>query len=76
METVTINSVELENAVAYFKKSQEKISFELTASEATDIRIALNLQMIHIWDMKNVDYEIKKANVDYYQNLYNKFVTE
>ena len=76
METVSINSVELENAVAYFKKSQEKISFELTASEATDIRIALNLQILHIWEMENVDYEVKKANVDYFENLYNKFGTE
>lgn len=76
METVTIKPMELVDAVAYFKKSKEKMTFELTASEAQDIRIALNLQMIHIWEMKNIDYEVKKTNVDYYQNLYNKFVTE
>ena len=76
METVSINAKELEEAVAYFKKSQEKISFELTASEATDVRIALGTRMIQILDMENIDYETKRVNVDHIQAIYDKFITE
>jgi hypothetical protein len=71
-----MNSVELENAIAYFEKAKTKISFELTASEATDVRIALGARMIHIWEMENIDYETKKVNNDYIQAIYDKFITE
>jgi hypothetical protein len=76
METVNINAVELENAVASWKKASKQVSVKLTASEAQDIRIAISSQIIHIWELEGLDYETKKFNADYYQELLKKFLTK